>query len=150
MNNYRELSGFTLIELLVVIAIIGILASVILPALHSARDKGTDAAIQANLSQIRETAEIEYDRTYSYAAICSDPTVIQQLDAAVAAAGGVSIQVDTAGVVDTATCNQSVTGYAIEVPLVANPASFFCIDSQSLGQVNPASAFSAADDYSCN
>ena len=54
------MKGFTLIELLVVIAIIGILASVIMSDMNSARLSASDAAIKQDLNGIRAQAEIVY------------------------------------------------------------------------------------------
>ncbi len=59
--------GFTLIELLVVIAIIGILSSIVLASLNTARSKGGDAAVKGNLSGIRSQAELQYDTLGCYA-----------------------------------------------------------------------------------
>ncbi|MCK9345257.1 MAG: type II secretion system GspH family protein [Candidatus Pacebacteria bacterium] len=53
--------GFTLIELLVVIAIIGILASVVMGSLNTARNNAADAAIKSNLTGVRSAASIWYD-----------------------------------------------------------------------------------------
>ena len=53
--------GFTLIELLVVIAIIGILSSIVLASLNSARQKGRDARRVSDIKQLQLALELYYD-----------------------------------------------------------------------------------------
>lgn len=52
--------GFTLIELLIVIAIIGILSSLAIVSLNSARNKAKDAQIKSDLSQFRTYMTVTY------------------------------------------------------------------------------------------
>ena len=69
---YKKTSGFTLIELLVVIAIIGILASVIIVNLNSARGKGNDTRRVSDLKQIQLALEMYYDANNQYPASLND------------------------------------------------------------------------------
>lgn len=57
--------GFTLIELLVVIAIIGVLASIVLASLNTARRKSRDARRVADIKQLQLALELYFDANSS-------------------------------------------------------------------------------------
>lgn len=132
--------GFTLIELLVVVAIIGILASVILASLNSARAKGVDAATKSDLSESRAQAELYYDGNgSSYAGVClagstaTNPGINTMMSDAVAKLGtGFTLvtSATTPGSATTVVCHDSANAWAATVPLKAGGTNpYFCIDS---------------------
>lgn len=123
-KNMKKINkGFTLIELLVVLAIIGILTSVVLGSLNTARAKSGNTAVKANLSGLRSQAEIVFDdNNHDYTNVCSDPNVISAINAALIASG------DT-GTVATR-CNSNTAEWAanvmLKIPEGAN--TYWCID----------------------
>jgi len=73
-HEKRGQKGFTLIELLVVIAIIGILATIVLVSLNTARSKARDVRRISDLRQLALALEMYYDdnSTYPVQATCVD------------------------------------------------------------------------------
>jgi len=66
-NNTKQ-TGFTLIELLVVIAIIGILATIVMVSLNTARAKARDARRISDIRQLQLALQMYYDINNAYPA----------------------------------------------------------------------------------
>jgi type IV pilus assembly protein PilA len=123
--------GFTLIELLVVIAIIGILSSIVLASLSSARSKGSDAAITSTLSNMRAQAELYYSHNGGYATTTAVATTCYTGIFNDSGTGGLkNLTLDlisksgvTAGNV---TCAASTTAWAVNAKL--SSTGWACVD----------------------
>ena len=127
MNRQK---GFTLIELLVVIAIIGILSSVVLASLNSARGKGSDAAAKGGMNSLRSQAALYYDsngQSYSSAAAGAGCTTASSLFADPQMK---SIVTNIQSNVTSLTCYSSSTGWTA-YGVLKGAGTNWCVDSNS-------------------
>ena len=154
MNNQktkkRYASGFTLIELLVVIAIIGILASVVLASLSSARDKGKDAAVKSQLASMKAQAELYYAKGETYLGLCGETqanggfggTAGPGLFKAAYLSSSTAVGIDTPNPTSAspaealiARCNDAVDYWAVAVPITGSATGspkLYCSDNTGL------------------
>ena len=139
--------GFTLIELLVVIAIIGILSSVVLASLNTARAKGADAAVKSNLNNMRAQAELYYDTNgNSYLSLCTtDPNFLKAKTAADAAGGG------------TNRCNSPASFWALSTAMksqnlfgAASGTDYWCVDSSGASKLEDIALVTGTTDLATN
>ena len=122
--------GFTLIELLVVIAIIGILSSVVLASLNTARGRGADSAVKAGMANMRAQAELYYDGNGSggYTGLCASSQFNAMHLSAVQNGGG------------SATlflCNSNQTTWSAISPLRSTTTTAWCVGSSGASKQIP-------------
>lgn len=123
--------GFTLIELLVVIAIIGLLSGIVLASLASARNKGNDAKVKAQLSSIRSAAEIYYSNNNGYGAPTNSCSAGMFTDTTSGLAR-LSVSANYPVAANTIVCNSTATQYAVSDNLLSG--GYWCVDSLGISK----------------
>lgn len=117
MERKKFSRGFTLIELLIVIAILGILVSIVLVDVRSARNKAKNAKIEADAASLPNAAEIfAGSNGGKYVGVCASQTFLQTVSA-------VNDAISTAPV-----CNANDNEWCFCAGLL-DTANNFCVDN---------------------
>ncbi|CAN5151712.1 hypothetical protein BH11PAT3_BH11PAT3_0630 [soil metagenome] len=127
-------TGFTLIELLLVVAIIGILTSIVLNSLNTARGKSKIAAVKSEMNSMRNTAALYFDDFGgSYGSDGTDCSNIASVfDPSATNSLHPLVQSVETKVSNTAVCANDRASFAVAIPLP--DGTNWCVDSQ--GYVN--------------
>jgi type IV pilus assembly protein PilA len=142
-KNFKK--GFTLIELLVVVAIIGILASVVLASLNTARAKGVDAKITSEMSSMRAQALL-YTQAGSAVGTASScaPTISSIFDATATnyGLGNLLTDIDTTAGLANVACGSTANNagdpgsgtWVVAAKLTSGSAGYYCVDSTGVSR----------------
>ena len=143
LKKYKQ--GFTLIELLVVIAIVGILSTIVLSSLSSARIKGQGTSIKVQLSNMRSQAELFYSSSgnnygnYLVSGTCSTAVTtnifgsastgtLKPLLTGVNSIQALSSTNSRCAVGNTGESAGTGSSWALGIQDPSNTANFFCVD----------------------
>ncbi len=149
--------GFTLIELLVVIAIIGILSTIVLASLSTARTKGEDAAIQSTLQSMKTQAELYYSNNSNYGvttgavalSTCNTASTIF----APSGTGTLGAMITSVKARTTVQCSVglsaagTMTKWAVDASLKGG--GYFCVDSNGNSATSSATRIADNTDADC-
>lgn len=122
-------AGFTLMELLIVVAILGILATITVSALGSAKKKGEDSAIKEQMTTLRTEAELfASDNGESYAGMFTGDNTWSSADTTIQA-----ILDFISDQTNVHTAGSSATAWAAQAQLKQDITQYVCVSSTSNG-----------------
>jgi prepilin-type N-terminal cleavage/methylation domain-containing protein len=143
MSKRYQLRAFTLIELLVVISIIGMLSSVVLSSLNSARNKARNATVKNQLSQARTAAALLFENTGSFDTLCTAGTNTGDMYRTAHANGTLtadqsmcisSAQANCFNNLTNVNCAVAPTGRWAMVVQLRGTGTWFCVDSNGVAR----------------